>query len=70
MKTEHFKDNEVYICKMTYPIANKHFRVVGLGGKVQEAFFKLFNTDMLLLQDSEEVDNKLNEVYEYLKRNK
>ena len=55
-------DNEVYISKMKYPIGDKTYRVVGLGGKVQDAFYATFNTDMLLLKDENEVKNALEQI--------
>ena len=65
---EYFNESEVYICKMQFPICDKSFRVVGLGGEVQDAFYKLFNTDMLLLKDDKEVEDALMRVKEYLGR--
>lgn len=55
-------DNEVYISKMKYPIGDKNYRVVGLGGEVQDAFYATFNTDMLLLKDENEVKQALEQV--------
>ena len=65
---EKFKDGELYICKMNFPIGGKWWRIVGLGGEVQNAFYGLFGTDMLLLRDKEEVDNELKKVIKYLGR--
>lgn len=56
-----FKD-KVYIARMQYPIGGKNFRVVGLGGEVQDAFFKTFNNDMLLLNGEREVEKALQQV--------
>ena len=47
---------------MKYPIGGKTYRVVGLGGVVQDAFFKTYNTDMLLLKDEKEVKQALEQV--------
>lgn len=57
-----FGENDVYIAKMQYPIGGKSYRVVGLGGAVQDAFFKTYNTDMLLLKDEQEVKHALEQV--------
>lgn len=65
---KYFNSDELYIKKMVYPIGDKFYRVVGLGGEVQNAFYGLFGTDMLLLRDKEEVDNELKKVIKYLGR--
>jgi hypothetical protein len=55
-------ENEVYIAKMQFPVGDKNFRVVGLGGEVQDAFFKTYNNDMLLLKTENEVRQALEQV--------
>jgi hypothetical protein len=55
-------ENEVYLSKMKFPIGDKHFRVVGLGGAVQDAFFKTYNNDMLFVKDENEVKNALEQI--------
>ena len=56
-------ENEVHIVKLKYPIGkDKFFRVVGLGGAVQDAFFKTYNSDMLFLKDENEVKNALEQI--------
>lgn len=65
---KYFNSDELYIKKMVYPIGDKFYRVVGLGGEVQNAFYGLFGSDMLLLRDKEEVDNELKKVIKYLGR--
>jgi hypothetical protein len=55
-------ENDVYISQMKYPIGDKNFRVVGLGGEVQDAFYATFNTDMLLLRNENEVKQALEQV--------
>lgn len=63
-----FKAEELYICKMSFPIGDKCYRVVGLGGEVQDAFFRLFKSDMLLLRNKDEVDDALKKVIADLNR--
>lgn len=65
---EKFKDGELYICKMNFPIGGKWWRIVGLGGEVQNAFYGLFGTDMLLLEDERQVEQALKEVIKKLGR--
>lgn len=65
---KYFSSDELYIKKMVYPIGDKFYRVMGLGGEVQNAFYGLFGTDMLLLRDKKEVDDALRKVIKILGR--
>lgn len=57
-----FKDN-IYIAKLIFPIANdKFYRLVGLHGEIQDAFFKTFGTDILFLKNETEIENALKQV--------
>lgn len=57
-----FNENEVFICKLSFPVGNKYYRVVGLGGKVQNTFFNIYNTDMLLLENINDVEDVLKNI--------
>lgn len=57
-----FNENDVYIAEMKFAIGGKKFRVVGLGGAVQDAFFNTFGGDMLLLKDEVEVREALEQI--------
>lgn len=58
---EVFKD-AIYLKEMQYPIGGKKFRLVGLGGEVQDAFFKTYGMDMLLLKSIEDVKQALEHI--------
>lgn len=58
---EVFKD-AIYLKEMQYPISGKKFRLVGLGGEVQDAFFKTYGMDMLLLKTVEDVKQALEQI--------
>lgn len=55
-------DKLIYLSKPLYPIGGKYYRLVGLGGQVQDAFFKTFGKDMLLLSNLTEVDEALQQI--------
>ena len=52
----------IYLNRMSFPIGNKKYRLVGLGGQVQNAFFKTYGKDMLFLTDLKEVDETLQQI--------
>jgi hypothetical protein len=58
---EVFKDT-IYLKEMQYPINGRKFRLVGLGGEVQDAFFKTYGMDMLLLKTIEDVKQTLEQI--------
>lgn len=55
-------DKHIYLSKPLYPIGGKYYRLVGLGGQVQNAFFKTFGKDMLFLSNLTEVDEVLQQI--------
>lgn len=58
---EVFKDT-IYLKEMQNPINGRKFRLVGLGGEVQDAFFKTYGMDMLLLKTIEDVKQALEQI--------
>lgn len=58
---EVFKD-AIYLKEMQHPINGKYFRLVGLGGEVQDVFFKTYGTDMMLLKTIEDVKQVLEQI--------
>ena len=58
---EVFKD-AIYLKEMQYPISEGRFRLVGLSGEVQDAFFKTYGMDMLLLKTIEDVKQTLEQI--------
>lgn len=58
---EVFKD-AIYLREMLYPIDGRKFRLIGLGGEVQDAVFKTYGMDMLLLKTIEDVKQALEQI--------
>jgi len=52
----------IYCSKLEYPIRDNYFRLVGLHGEIQDAFFKTFGKDMLFLKNEKEIENALKQV--------
>ena len=55
-------DKLIFLSEPQIPIGGFYYRLVGLGGLVQQAFFDTFGKDMLLLRNLTEVDEALQQV--------
>lgn len=57
-----FGEDDIRIGKLQYPIKDKFYKVVGIGGAVQNAFHKIYGTDMLFLKDEKSVKEALEQI--------